>query len=304
MTKLIPKIVFFSSSDFCLPILQEILNSKQVELIGVVTQPDWTNRGKIYSNPIAFFCKQNKIQLFQPLKLNNSYEELKTTFAPFDLGVVASYGQIISSQILTLPKLGMINWHPSDLPKYRGPTPIQTSLLNGESSGCLSWIVMDSGMDSGPIISKFELDYNNSNFEGVANAYGCLGGQTVINTITKIINSENTTPQDSTTATYTKMVTKSESVIIPTELKNNEIINHIKAYSRFPKTKIITSKYGEIKLIKVSSIHKENIKIEEEDDEFYFYKGAILLKTKDGILLVEELQLANGRSVKSSIKTL
>lgn len=297
----LPKVVFFSSSDFCVPILNTLKASQEIELIGVITQPDWTNRNKTYSNPIATFCKKNNIVLFQPNKLNTSVKELIATFPNIDIGVVASYGQIISGKILNLPKHGMINWHPSRLPMYRGPTPIQSSLLNGDSKGCLTWIKMDTGMDSGPVISKYEIDYLNRNFEDLANAFGELGSKTVNQTILTAMSSDfNPQPQDNTKATYTKMINKDDAFIIPSKLSNKEIFNHFNAYYRFPKTKINSVKFGEIKLIKILNLNFAEIKIDDEDSEFYYSKGVNILKTKDGAILVQELQTSNGRIIKSS----
>jgi methionyl-tRNA formyltransferase len=296
------KIIFFSSSSFCIPILDAIINNSDYELVGVVTQPDWENRGKLYKNPIAKYLEKNSIKLFQPIKINLALDEFKKTFPDVDLGVVASYGQIISSDILDHPKLGMINWHPSLLPLYRGPTPLQTSLLNGDTKGGLTWIKMDKGMDSGDIILQFKMEYNNSKFSTLINALGELGGMTIEEVITFYqANKDNLKQQNNELATTTKMIKKEDSNITDVkQLTNVELLNHFRAYDAFPKTKIVTSKYGEIKLLDIDVWANSTIKIDEEDQDFYYAGGKIILKTKDGAMLIKELQLDSGRIIKSS----
>lgn len=294
------KIVFFSSSDFCIPIVEAILTNPNLELLGVVTQPNWENRGKIYKNPISNFAENNNLKLFQPTKLNQSLEEFIIFFGSFDLGVVASYGQIISNKILILPTLGMINWHPSLLPLYRGPTPIQTSIYQGDITSGLTWIKMDQGMDTGNIINQYSFDLTNKNFNQVSSELGIMGGETLDNNIQKILKKETLTKQDNTKATITRMIDKNISLIKPKNLISYQILQHFLAYGEFPKTKIETKKYGLIKLINIEVYRQSIIDISQEDEDFYFSKGKIILKTKEGLILIKELELSNGRRVKSS----
>ena len=127
------KIVFFGTGDFSLKILKGLLDLKQ-EIIAVVSQPDKVNgrNNKLTFSPIKQFCMQNSIPLFQFEKLNREGEEVIKAFTP-DLFVTASYGQIIKQHILDIPKFGTLNVHGSILPKYRGATPIQSAIMNGEN---------------------------------------------------------------------------------------------------------------------------------------------------------------------------
>jgi methionyl-tRNA formyltransferase len=293
------KTVFFSSSDFTIPMIEELSTNKNYQLLGVVTQPDWTNHGKIYQNPIATYCIKNSIRLFQPYKLNKELEAFKVFFENVDLGVVASYGQIISQDILNVPKLGMINWHPSLLPLYRGPSPLQTSLLNGDVTGGLTWIRMDKGMDSGDIIKSFPVNYKDNNFTQLIKEFGLLG-QTTIVKATNLFIENKTTPQNSSEATYTTILTKSSGYIPDPKLKTTEeLTSMFKAFSSFPKVTVNTEKYGDVKILDLDQFDSNDLKIEEEDTNFYFYKGRIYLKCKNGILKINEMQLPSGRKIKS-----
>jgi methionyl-tRNA formyltransferase len=294
------KVVFFSSSEFCLPILKHLINSTKYELLGVITQPDWENRGRIFKNPVAKFAENNKIRLFQPFKLRKNLIEFIDFFPDVELGIVASYGQILSEEILNIPKLGMINWHPSLLPLYRGPTPLQTSLYNGDLNGGLTWIKMNKGMDSGELIKQYPQMYNDNTFTQLISIFGELGA-TTIDDVIELYLLNKYTPQKENIATFTKMLTKEMSFIENHSKKTIlEFYNHFKAFDYFPKTTIKTEKYGLIKILSASKMNLIEIKIEEEDQDFYYYKGKFYLKLKDGILGIEELQLSSGRRIKSS----
>ena len=296
------KIVFFSSSSFCIPIIDSILNNPKLDLIGVVTQPDWENRGKTYKNPIGKYLEKKDVKLLQPNVINKSFDEFITQFPDIDLGVVASYGQIISTQVLEHPKLGMINWHPSLLPKYRGPTPLQTSIFDGDQNGGLTWIKMDKGMDTGDIIKQYKVDYGNKKFSEIISSIGILGGETIDEVIESYIKNINSLiPQDDSLKTITKMIQKEDAMVNDVRNKPSSLImNHYRAYDAFPKTKIVTSKFGPIKLLNIEIWDKSKLTIDEEDEDFYYSNGKIILKTQDGIILVRELQLESGRIIKSS----
>jgi methionyl-tRNA formyltransferase len=296
------KVIFFSSSSFCVPIIDAILANSELELVGVVTQPDWTNRGKVYKNPISKYLEKKDIKLFQPTKINQSIDDFKKEFPIVDLGIVASYGQIISTQVLDHPKLGMINWHPSLLPKYRGPTPLQTSILNGDTNGGLTWIKMDKGMDSGDIIKQYNIEYNNKKFSELILELGLLGGKTIDEVIKLYIQNINSlTVQNHTQLSTTKMINKEDAMLNDIQnITSLQLMNHYRAFDAFPKTKITSYKFGMIKLLDIEIWNKSNLTIDEEDQDFYYAGGKIILKTKDGVILVRELQLESGRIIKSS----
>ena len=293
------KTVFFSSSSFTLPILEELIASPTVELVGVVTQPDWENRGKLYKNPISKYCDDNKIRTFKSTKLSNESELFFAEFPDIDLGVVASYGQIIKKDILNHPKLGMINWHPSLLPLYRGPTPLQSSILNQDTAGGLTWIKMDTGMDSGDILNQYPIDYNDLTFSELIIKLGVLGART-LDEVLKLLIERKTIPQDSSKATFTKMLTKDSGLIEnSSKLSLGKIYSTFKALDAFPKLTLNTKTYGLIKILSANPIFSNEISIDSEDEEFYYSKGKIYLKCLDGLIQINEFQLQNGRKMKS-----
>jgi methionyl-tRNA formyltransferase len=290
------KVVFFSSSRFCLPILEHLITSSKYELVGVVSQPNWENRGKVYFNPITKFSYDKGLKIFLPTKINQEFDTLKESFGEFDLAIVASYGQIIGKQILDYPKLGCINWHPSLLPKYRGATPMQTAIYNGDKISGLSWIKMGVGMDDGHLLLQKSIEIEHKNFSQLSLDMGNLGSVTIDEAILNLENSR-LLAQDDTKKVICKILNKQDAQIDPKKFDAKMVYQHVLAYCEFPKTKINTVAYGEIKLLNVKVLESTLIKSDNEDQNFYFYKGTCILKCKDSLLQVFEIQLENGRKI-------
>jgi len=151
--------------------------SLEVSLEVVISQPARINRNKIIANPVSFWARNNELKLETPNKLNLETENWENY--SLDMGIVASFGQILSSKILQTPTFGLINWHPSKLPKYRGCTPIQSAIANGDDKTALSWIKMSPKMDAGVIWLQLETEIKKTdNFETIADGMGKLGAQT------------------------------------------------------------------------------------------------------------------------------
>jgi methionyl-tRNA formyltransferase len=126
----------------------------RAQLVGVVTQPDRpAGRGhRIAPSPVKTAALALGLRVYEPLQLQAFTREVATE--PFDLFALASYGRILPQALLDVPRLGALNVHPSLLPKYRGATPIQTALRNGERRTGVSIMLMDAGMDTGEIVRQ------------------------------------------------------------------------------------------------------------------------------------------------------
>ncbi len=152
------RVVFLGTPEFAVPSLQALANSRH-EVALVVTQPDRpAGRGlKLTPPPVKIAAQQLGLTVFQPEKLNEP-ESLKVIAeARPDVLVVVAYGRILKEQCLALPPKGCINVHPSLLPKYRGPAPIQHAILNGDEVTGVTTMFMDVGMDTGDIILQREV---------------------------------------------------------------------------------------------------------------------------------------------------
>lgn len=147
------KTLFFGTEQFAATILTGMLNNPLFDITLVITQPDRPvgRHQEVQKTPVKLIAEARNIPTAHPETLKNF--DLPTC----DIAIIAQYGLIIPQRLLDLPQYGMINVHGSLLPKYRGATPIQTALLNGERYTGTTIMVMDAGMDTGPILLQAEL---------------------------------------------------------------------------------------------------------------------------------------------------
>ena len=145
------RIVYFGTPQFAVPSLQTLIAHPDFEVVAVVTQPDKRRgRGKqVMPSPVKAIATEANRPVWQPARIKKDAETLETlAAAQADAFVVVAYGQILSAQILALPRLGCVNSHGSLLPQYRGAAPIQWSLYHGEPTTGVTTMQMDAGMRS------------------------------------------------------------------------------------------------------------------------------------------------------------
>ncbi len=148
--------LFFGTSAFAVPSLH--ITAAKTELAGVVTQPDRpAGRGhKLQPTPVKAAARELGLRVYEPASLKAFAAEISDQ--RYDLFALASYGRILPKAILDLPALGALNVHPSLLPKYRGATPIQSALRDGETVTGVSIMLMDAGMDTGDVVLQERVD--------------------------------------------------------------------------------------------------------------------------------------------------
>jgi methionyl-tRNA formyltransferase len=148
--------VFLGSGAFAVPILEALVDAPEIRLVGVIAAPDRPagRGGKVRSVPVAQRASSLNIPVLQPDRLRHpdSVEAL-AALRP-DLGVLADYGQIVPPQVLEIPQQGILNVHPSLLPRHRGATPIPATILAGDQETGVTVIRMDAGLDTGPIVAS------------------------------------------------------------------------------------------------------------------------------------------------------
>jgi len=182
-------IIFIGTADFAVPALKSLIENK-INIIQVITQPDkLVNRDQVlHASPIKQVSLEHKIPIFQPENIKDKKNiEIIKKMRP-DLIVVAAYGQILPKEILEIPKFGCVNIHASLLPKYRGASPIQFALLNGDKETGVTIIIMDTKMDTGKIIQTIKCEIKNYYDNQVLhNHLANLGAELLINTLPKYI---------------------------------------------------------------------------------------------------------------------
>lgn len=146
-------IVFFGTHNFAATILEGLLKNPDFSVDLVITQPDKPigRKQELQKSPVKLLAEKNNLKIEQPIKLTNAEFRIQNSKL-IDLAVVAQYGLLIPKNILDLPKYGTLNVHTSLLPKYRGASPIQSALINGETETGVTIMKMDEGFDTGPIL--------------------------------------------------------------------------------------------------------------------------------------------------------
>jgi methionyl-tRNA formyltransferase len=151
---------FFGTAEIACPVLRTLHNMNGIDLLGVVTQPDRPQGRKLrlQATPVKACALELGLPVWQPERIRKDHaclEELASM--NLDVVVVMAYGQLLPASVLNMPKAGCVNIHTSLLPKYRGAAPIQWAIWNGDQVSGATLMLMDEGMDTGPIISKKEI---------------------------------------------------------------------------------------------------------------------------------------------------
>jgi len=232
------KIVFFGTPKIAAEVLENLAKSEFKPQLAVTGVDEKTGRGrKLTETPVKTVAKNNKIKTLQPSNLDDGdfIKELKE-FAP-DVAVLVAYGEIIPDEVLQIPKFGFLNIHPSLLPKYRGPSPIVTAILNGDKITGATVIVLDSELDHGPQITQREVEIANTDtHDSLATKLSSAGSKILIEILPDYL-SQNVTPeiQNHDTATYTEKITKASGKIDLTNPPDIETLDRmIRAYFPWP----------------------------------------------------------------------
>ncbi|HAC62895.1 MAG TPA: methionyl-tRNA formyltransferase [Cyanothece sp. UBA12306] len=212
------KIIFLGTPQFAVPTLQQLLEHPEFEVIGVVTQPD-KRRGrgnKLIPSPIKKIALEQGLTVWQPKNIKKAKKTLsQLQEAEADAFIVVAYGQILSPEILSMPKLGCINVHGSILPKYRGAAPIQWSIYHGDSQTGITTMLMDEGLDTGAMLLKaYTPIHLLDNTYQIAEKLAQQGADLLIETLQKLEQGEITaTAQNNEEATYAPLIEKSDYII-------------------------------------------------------------------------------------------
>ena len=239
MTHTSKTIVFFGTDEFSAASLRELI-AKGFTISAVVTKPDSRKgRGRELAKPIVKeIAEANNIPVWQPLDVRAIAEHVKKLHDP--IGVLVSYGKIIPQSIIDLFKPGIINVHPSLLPLYRGPSPIESAILHGDTETGVTIMQLSAGMDAGPIYSQITVPLIDvETAPDLEVQLGELGAQELGLTLPAIMNGTvQPTPQNDEIATYCKLLSKEESLLDTQALTAEQAERHVRAYLAFPKTKV------------------------------------------------------------------
>lgn len=278
-------VVFFGTDDFSAPTLKKLIETGYDVRI-VVTKPDTKKgRGMKQSEPLVkTIAKEYGITVLQPERLADIIDDLKEIDDP--IGVLVSYGKIIPQNIIDLFTPGIINVHPSALPKYRGSTPIESAILNGDEEVGVSIMQLSAKMDAGPVYTLAHIPLTGTETQPQLYEYlADIGAKEIERVLPAILDgSLQPIEQNEDDATYTKLLTKADSMIDPSVLTADEIERKVRAHLTYPKTKTTIAD----QLVILTKTHTENETSTKD----------LVLACKDGTkLVVDELIGPNGKTM-------
>lgn len=287
------KIVFMGTPEFAVPSLKKIIDTFGVEC--VFTQPDKPKgRGKkIAYSPVKEVALEHNIKVLQPIKLKNDEEAIKylKDLKP-DFIIVVAFGQILTKEVLDIPKYGCINLHASLLPMYRGAAPLNWAIIKGEKKSGNTTMLMDVGLDTGDMLLKDEVEITEDMTAG--NLHDILmerGADLLIKSMEGLYNGTITPEKQSEETFYAKMLNK-ELALINWNNSAKDIHNLIRGLNPWP---IAHTNY-EDKPMKVyeSKVLGEDSK-KEPGTIVSVSKEGMKVATKEGTLLIKKIQFPNGK---------
>ena len=234
------RIVFMGTPEFAVPSLEALLRSDFQDVgkvVGVVTQPDRPKgRGqKLTPPPIKMLAERSGIPVVQPLKMKDpAFLDLLRGWAP-DLIAVTAFGRILPPVVLDLPSKGCVNVHGSLLPKYRGAAPIQWAIINGETETGITTMLMDPGMDTGPMLLQEKMPILPTDTAGdLASRLAPLGGKLLLQTVVGLLNGTvEPIAQDNSQATLAPIL-KKEHGALDWQEHAGALVNRIRGLTPWP----------------------------------------------------------------------
>jgi len=231
------KTIFMGTPNFALPILEALITSKDFKPIAVITSPNKPvgRKQEMTPPPVKVLAHTHNIPVLQPEKVRTPEAVQQIKDLQPDLIIVAAYGKIIPGDILQIPKYGCINVHGSLLPKYRGPSPIQAAILEGEKATGITIMVMDENMDTGPMLLQQEITLDSKEtFQTLHDKLSQLGADLLLQALPQYVRGElKPQEQDNTLATYCQMITREDGQLIWNK-NSEELERQIRAFTPWP----------------------------------------------------------------------
>ncbi len=226
------KIIFMGTPEYAADILQALIDADDMEVVAVYTQPDKpVGRKRVMTPPpVKVLAKRNHLPTYQPQRLRDDQVTAVLQTIPCDFIVVAAYGQILPKVVLE--HAPCINLHASILPQYRGASPIQQSLLHGDTTSGVTAMLMDEGLDTGAILKISEVEIADD--EMAASLFEKLTRCATHLTLEVLRNFDELrpVPQDETVASYCKKITKADGEVCFDDAQ--QLYNKYRAYTPWP----------------------------------------------------------------------
>ena len=299
----LPRIIFFGTPGFAAEILRVILDENLAQVLAVVTQPDRpAGRGhKLLPSPVKQLAESHQLPILQPERIKKeqaTFLEDLAVFGPCDLSVVVAFGQILPEAILKHPKYGCLNIHASILPRWRGASPIQHSLLHGDPETGICLMQMDSGLDTGPVyIQEKTAILEEDNFASLHDRLVLIAQNLIRQNLWNIAYGKLVPkPQDAEGATYAHKL-EGNFNLIDWSKSTREICNLVRACSPAPGAyTMLQGKRLKIMRAGIALIPSSNVT--PAGTVLSISPDSIAVKCLDGVLSIYDVQ-PEGKRVMS-----
>ena len=293
-------ILYAGTPNSSAEILKYLAQNDSINVKGVITQPDKAGkRGKkLNDSPVSLMANSYDLDLFKPHKLNNKDFKEKIKILEVDFLIVVAYGKILPKWLLQLPSVSSINIHFSLLPKYRGASPIQSALLNGDKETGITFIEMSEKLDSGNIIStektKIFMDDNKVKLETRLTGMSIKKINNVL--IESAKQNKSSIKQDDSNASYCQKILKVDSITNFNDTSIN-IFNKFRAFIEWPGLAF----YHNDTLIKIHGLEVlDRINTNKPGTIYKFDSTGLYINTIDSVIVITHLQLPNRNIISSS----
>lgn len=293
-------ILYAGTPNSSAEILKYLAQNDSIKVKGVITQPDKAGkRGKkLNDSPVSLMANSYDLDLFKPHKLNNKDFKEKIKILEVDFLIVVAYGKILPKWLLELPSVSSINIHFSLLPKYRGASPIQSALLNGDKETGITFIEMSEKLDSGNIIStektKIFKDDNKVKLETRLTGMSIKKINNVL--IESAKQNKSSIKQDDSNASYCQKILKVDSITNFNDTSIN-IFNKFRAFIEWPGLAF----YHNDTLIKIHGLEVlDRINTNKPGTIYKFDSTGLYVNTIDSVIVITHLQLPNRNIISSS----
>ena len=292
------RILYAGSPAPSAKVLDHLAQNETIEVVGVITQPDKRRkrRSAKEGSAVADVAEKHKLTLLKPQKLDEDFKESIKNIE-FDVMIVSAYGKILPNWLLDKALIMPVNIHYSLLPKYRGASPIQSSILNGDKETGITFMKMSQNMDEGDILEKFSILIHDSwNKTDLENALSDKSVEKIIEVLNNIYaNNYSLEKQDHDKASYCFKVQKQDS-IVDFNSPSFSILNKFRALNEWPGLSFIHKEIS----IKIHKLHVEPCDLSFKPGEIIsFNKEGITIKTLDSSIVITHLQFPNKKIISS-----
>lgn len=288
-----PKIIFFGTPEFAAGILKSLIEAGH-DIAAVFTQPDRKigRKQEVVFSPVKRVAQARGARIFQPENLRDvgTIGEIRKIGA--DLMVVAAFGKILPKEILEIPRFGSINVHASLLPRYRGASPVQSAILEGEKETGVTLMLMNEKMDEGDILAQKKIKIGKDDTGGILlEKLGKLGAEMTVKLIPEWVSGKiKPRPQNGAEATYCKIVKREDGKTDWNDTAE-KILRKYRAYFPWPGIYAFFSDKGGKKRLKLTDIGAVfEADLGKEPGEITEFENKIVVQTGKGAVVLKRVQ--------------